>query len=104
MYVAEEFDAEIKAQPGGVMVNKDHRRVWKMERERAWRVARGRVRDGVEGWRRLFDGGKDGRYFAVGRVRGREGRKGGWDWEGERVELCGKAREQRPKKGEREVK
>ena len=68
----------------------------KVRREREWRVARGRVRETVEGWRKLFDGGKGGAYFRVGRLVREEG------WE-ERLgpvrELCEKARKGRVKRG-----
>ena len=66
-------------------------------REREWRVARQAVLDTVKGWEKLFDGGKGGAYFRVGRVVREEG------WE-ERLgpvrELCEKARKGRVKRGQ----
>lgn len=66
-------------------------------RESEWRVARQMVVDTVEGWERLFDGGKGGAYFRVGKVVREEG------WE-ERLgpvrELCEKARRGRVKRGQ----
>ena len=67
----------------------------KLRRERETRVARKQVRETVEGWRRLFDGGKGGRYFRVGRVVYPEG----WSW-GEEKKLCEKAERGRPKRGD----
>ena len=68
-------------------------KVRKVRRERDLRVARRKVEEAVEGWRRLFDGGKGGRYFWVGRVVGRE------EGVGEVRALCRAAREGRPKRG-----
>ncbi|KAL8860809.1 MAG: hypothetical protein Q9178_002839, partial [Gyalolechia marmorata] len=64
----------------------------KTRRERDMRVARRKVQEAVEGWRKLFDGGKGGKYFWVGTVVGREG------W-GDVRELCQQAREGRPRRG-----
>ncbi|KAL8994446.1 MAG: hypothetical protein Q9169_005591 [Polycauliona sp. 2 TL-2023] len=70
-------------------------KVKKVRRERDMRVARKKVEEAVEGWRRLFDGGKGGKYFWVGRVVGREN-----DKEKEEVRgLCEAAREGRPRRG-----
>lgn len=65
-------------------------KVRKMRREREVRLARKKVQEAVKGWEGLFDGGKGGKYFWVGRVD-----RGGEGW-GERRELCEKAREGRP--------
>lgn len=66
-------------------------------REREWRVARQMVVDTVKGWEKLFDGGKGGAYFRVGKVVREEG------WE-ERLgpvrELCEKARRGRVTRGQ----
>ena len=67
----------------------------KIRRERERRVARGKVKETVGGWERMFDGGKGGKYFWVGRVR----REVGWEGKLERRELCEKARKGRPKRG-----
>ncbi|MCJ1226857.1 hypothetical protein MMC12_003512 [Toensbergia leucococca] len=67
----------------------------KIRRERERRVARGKVKETVGGWERMFDGGKGGKYFWVGRVR----REVGWEGRLERRELCEKARKGRPKRG-----
>ncbi|KAL9596092.1 MAG: hypothetical protein Q9219_006040 [cf. Caloplaca sp. 3 TL-2023] len=64
----------------------------KLRREREGRIARKKVGEAVRGWERLFDGGKGGKYFWVGRVE-----RGGVGW-GERRELCEKAREGRPRR------
>ena len=69
------------------------RREWKIRRERAWRVGREMVRKTVGGWERTFDGGKEGKYFRVGRVK----REEGWERMGEKRRLCDKAKESRPK-------
>ena len=70
-------------------------KVRKMRRERDLRVARRKVEEAVEGWRRLFDGGKGGRYFWVGRVVRGEEEEG----MGEVRALCRAAREGRPRRG-----
>lgn len=70
----------------------------KVRREREMRVARGKVREAVKGWERMFDGGKGGKYFWVGRVVGGEK-----EWEGtERRELCESAQKGRKRRGEGE--
>jgi len=74
---------------------REEKRERKVRREREWRVATGQVRDAVRGWESMFDGGKGGKYFWVGRVKREE------EWEereGPVRELCQKAREQRPKR------
>jgi len=74
---------------------REEKREKKLRRERERRVARASVRDVVRGWERMFDGGKGGKYFWVGRIR----REEGWEErEGPVRELCQKAREQRPKR------
>ncbi|KAL8786540.1 MAG: hypothetical protein Q9195_008171 [Heterodermia aff. obscurata] len=81
---------------GGERETKEEKREGKLRLERERRVARKKVRDTVRGWESMFDGGKDGKYFWVGRVKREEG------WEGKLGpvrELCKKAREGRPKRG-----
>jgi predicted heme/steroid binding protein len=74
---------------------REEKRERKLRREREWRIARASVRDVVRGWERMFDGGKGGKYFWVGRIK----REEGWEErEGPVRELCQKAREQRPKR------
>ncbi|KAL8679444.1 MAG: hypothetical protein Q9186_004274 [Xanthomendoza sp. 1 TL-2023] len=67
-------------------------KVRKMRRERDGRVARKKIEEAVRGWEGLFDGGKGGKYFWVGRV----------DWRGTRVGgvqgLCEQALQGRPKR------
>lgn len=70
----------------------------KMERERARR----KVREVVRGWERLFDGGRGGKYFRVGRVD--RGVGSGWEGWGERRELCQKAKEGRPRRRAEDVR
>ena len=74
-------------------LGKEGRKERKLKRERELRVARKQVWETVEGWRKTYDGGKDGKYFKVGTVK-REG-----DW-GPRRELCEQAKSQRPKREE----
>lgn len=70
----------------------------KVRREREMRVARGKVREAVRGWERMFDGGKGGKYFWVGRVVGGEK-----EWEGTAIrELCESAQRGRKRRGEGE--
>ena len=64
---------------------------WKVDREKAYRKGREKVKEMVEQWRQTFDGGKQGKYFWVGTVRREEG------WEGPRKLLCEKAAMSRPK-------
>lgn len=85
MFLQEGFEEEV------VPEGKEERREWKVWREGERRRARGEVEGIVEGWRKVFDGGKGGKYFRVGRVVGAEVK-------GEKPELCEKARGQRPKK------
>lgn len=67
----------------------------KLRLEREKRVAKKKVRDTVAGWEKMFDGGKDGKYFRVGRVK----REEGWEEKlGPVRELCKRAREGRPKR------
>lgn len=74
--------------------SRERRRARKVRREREAREARRRVGEAVEGWRKMFDGGKGGKYFRVGKVV----REEGW---GEQVPpLCEKAEKARPKRGE----
>ena len=80
--------------PGEVVSSK----VRKTRRERDLRVAKKKMEDAVEGWRRLFDGGKGGKYFWVGRVVSVE------EEEGEVMGLCEGAREGRPRRGDVEGK
>lgn len=85
MYVP--VDEEEKAIKGD---DKEGRRERKLRRERETREARRKVFEAVEGWRKLFDGGKGGKYFWVGKVVGQK-------W-GEKRKLCQKAIDQRPKR------
>ena len=80
---------------------KEEKRERKLRREREVRVARKKVRETVDGWRRMFDGGKGGKYFRVGRVERGEG--SGWKGWGKRTELCESARKGRPRKTAAEV-
>ena len=64
---------------------------WKVEREKAYRKGREKVKETVEGWRATFDGGKDGKYFRVGTLKREVG------WEGEKKLLCEQAAKGRPK-------
>ncbi|KAL2039006.1 hypothetical protein N7G274_008346 [Stereocaulon virgatum] len=73
MFVSEEL--LVGEREGGY--SREEKRERKLRREREWRVARRRVEDTVRGWEALFDGGKGGRYFWVGRVEG-----GGREWVG----------------------
>ncbi|MCJ1439181.1 hypothetical protein MMC27_008572 [Xylographa pallens] len=64
---------------------------WKVDREKAYRKGREKVKDMVEQWRQTFDGGKEGKYFWVGTVKREAG------WEGPKKLLCEKAAMNRPK-------
>ena len=80
---------------GDGAVGGEGKREGKLRREREVRVARGKVREVVRGWERMFDGGKGGKYFWVGRVD--RGVGSGWEGWGSVKELCEKAREGRPR-------
>ena len=80
---------------------KEERREWKLRREREGRLARKKVEETVRGWERMFDGGKEGKYFRVGRVE--RGRGSGWEGWGEVKVLCEKARKGRPRRTAEEV-
>lgn len=80
----------------GLKETKEEKRERKLRQERERRVAKKKVADTVRGWEKMFDGGKDGKYFWVGRVK----REEGWEEKlGPPRELCRKAREGRPKRG-----
>ena len=82
-------------------LSKEERRERKLRKERETRLAKKKVEETVRGWERMFDGGKDGRYFRVGRVDRGEG--SGWEGWGEVKQLCEKAREGRPRRTAEEV-
>ncbi|MDI1487697.1 MAG: hypothetical protein OHK93_006968 [Ramalina farinacea] len=73
----------------------------KKRREQEKRLARRKVKEAVEGWRGLFEGGKEGRYFRRGVVWRGEG--SGWMGWGEPPELCERAREGRGRRGAGDV-
>lgn len=81
--------------------SKEEKREGKLRREREVRVARKKVVETVEGWRKMFDGGKGGKYFWVGRVE--RGVGSGWEGWGKRRELCESARKGRPRRTAEEV-
>ena len=82
-------------------LTKEEKREWKLRREREGRLARKKVEETVMGWERMFDGGKGGKYFRVGRVD--RGRGSGWEGWGEVKGLCEKARKGRPRRTAEEV-
>lgn len=83
------------------LLGRKERRERKVRREREGRVARRKVGETVGGWEGLFDGGKGGMYFKVGRVE--RGVGSGWGGWGEVKELCQKARDGRPRRTAGEV-
>ena len=91
-------DEEGAAEEG---LTKEERRERKLRKEREGRLARKQVVDTVRGWERMFDGGKEGNYFRVGRVERGEG--SGWEGWGEVKVLCEKARKGRPRRTAEEV-
>lgn len=82
-------------------LQKEQKRERKLRKERETRLAKKKVEETVKGWERMFDGGKEGRYFRVGKVD--RGPESGWEGWGELKELCEKAREGRPRKTAEEV-
>ena len=82
-------------------LTKEERRERKLRRERERRLARRQVENTVRGWERMFDGGKEGKYFWVGRVD--RGVGSGWEGWGEVKVLCDKARKGRPRRTAEEV-
>lgn len=75
--------------------NREKRRARKLRRERDTREAKRKVWEAVDGWRKMFEEGKGGKYFRVGEVVGREE-----GWGDEIPRLCDKAEKARPKRGE----
>ena len=73
----------------------------KKRREQGRRLAKRKVKEAVEGWKGLFEGGKEGRYFKRGEVWRGEG--SGWAGWGEPPELCERAREGRGRRGAGDV-
>ncbi|KAL9069178.1 MAG: hypothetical protein Q9161_005701 [Pseudevernia consocians] len=96
----EEMFMTVEEEAGGELT-REERRERKLRRERAKRTARKKVEEAVRGWERMFDGGKDGKYFRVGKVD--RGLGSGWEGWGEVKELCQKAREERPRRTGEEV-
>ncbi|CAD6586958.1 MAG: hypothetical protein ASARMPRED_002894 [Alectoria sarmentosa] len=96
----EEMFMPVDEEVGGELT-REERREKKLHRERDKRVARKKVEETVRGWERMFDGGKDGKYFKVGKVNRRPG--SGWEGWGEVKELCAKAREGRPRRTAEDV-
>ncbi|KAG8629763.1 hypothetical protein KVT40_001382 [Elsinoe batatas] len=66
----------------------------KTRRERETRVAREKVRQGLEGWAKVFRGDTGKKYFKVGEVK----REEGWLERLPKRELCEKAKGQRKKR------
>ena len=98
MFMSEDLSEEGVREEG---LTKEERRKRKLRREREGRLARKQVVDTVRGWERMFDGGKEGKYFRVGRVERGEG--SGWEGWGEVKVLCEKARKGRPRRTAEEV-
>lgn len=96
----EEMFMPVEEEAGGDLT-KEGRRERKLRREREKRMARKKVEETVKGWERMFDGGKDGKYFRVGKVY--RGLDSGWEGWGDVKELCQKAREGRPRRTAEEV-
>lgn len=85
MYVPVELDAEPE--------EKQHRKEWKLRREREFRKGREKARGVVVGWEETYNGKKnDGKYFEVGKVVGRDEKS-----LGPKRELCEQAQKARPK-------
>ena len=85
----------------GSALSKEQKRERKLRKERETRLAKRKVEDTVSGWEKMFDGGKEGKYFKVGKVD--RGPGSGWEGWGEVKELCQKAREGRPRRTAEEV-
>jgi predicted heme/steroid binding protein len=68
-------------------------------REREYRQARKKVRDGLEHWAEMFRGEKGKNYFEVGKVK----REKGWLKKLPRRELCDAAKKARPRRTYEEV-
>ena len=96
----EEMFMSVEPEAGGDST-KEEKRERKLRREREKRTARKKVEESVRGWEKMFDGGKDGKYFSVGKVN--RGPGSGWEGWGEVKELCQKAREGRPRRTAEEV-
>lgn len=69
----------------------EQRRQRKLRREQELRLAHRRVRESIDGWRKMFDGGKGGAYFWRGTID--RGADSGWPGWGEVKPLCERARE-----------
>ena len=95
------IDAAPNTEKAEAKLSREERRERKLRRERERRVARKKVEQTVEGWRALFAGGKDGRYFWRGTVDRGEG--SGWEGWGEVKELCEGAKQGREKRTAEEV-
>ena len=98
MFMSAELSEEREEE---IELTKEERRERKLRREREGRLARRKVEETVRGWERMFDGGKEGKYFRVGRVE--RGKGSGWEGWGEVKVLCEKARKGRPRRTAEEV-
>ena len=85
----------------GKELSKEAKKEKKLRRERKRRVAKKKIRESVEGWRKMFDGGKQGRYFYRGKVNRGEG--SGWEGWREVKTLCEKARQGRERRTAEQV-
>jgi predicted heme/steroid binding protein len=66
----------------------------KIRREREMRLAKKRIKDGLDHWRRVFSGETGRPYFWVGDIK----REEGWLEKLPERELCEQAKDQRPKR------
>lgn len=99
MFIPEAADEEEGG--GGEEMTRAQRAERKKRREQQGRQARRQVQEAIAGWKGMFDGGKEGRYFRRGVVWRGEG--SGWKGWGEPPELCERAREGRGRKGAGDV-
>lgn len=100
MFISEDEDDDGDGQ-GEVGMTREERAERKKRREQQGRLAKRKVKEAVEGWKGMFEGGKEGRYFQRGTVWRGEG--SGWAGWGEPPELCERAREGRGRRGAGDV-
>lgn len=92
MYVPREDPDEFAEREGEPKKKALTKAELKMRNERDWRVARKKVREGIESWARVFRGETGRPYFWVGTIK----RDEDWLEKMPRKELCAPAREGRP--------
>lgn len=94
MYMPKDLDLPPKLDEDATENDKKAaRKLWKLRRGRAAADGKAKAQKTIEHWRKMFDGGKKGKYFKVGEIKLPD------DWKEKRGPirtLCQRAIDQRP--------